>query len=179
MDGGGSLSVGRASIEDVNSKQPGQPPQVPLTHLRQMRLAKDAMDRDWASPLDLDAIAAHAGYSRYHFVRLFKAAYGQTPGSYLSRRRIERAEELLRSANLTVTEICVLVGFSSLGTFSERFKEQTGSSPSAYRARHAGRGAALIPGCYAMFWAGGFPRRDAAAPQPDRRGEDRNSGEAP
>ncbi|WP_164254732.1 helix-turn-helix transcriptional regulator [Streptomyces sp. S4.7] len=156
------------------------------------------MDRDWAGPLDLDAVAAHAGYSRYHFVRAFKAVYGQTPGRYLSRRRIERAEELLRSANLTVTEICVLVGFSSLGTFSKRFKEQTGSSPSAYRAKHAGRGAALIPGCYAMFWAGGFPQRDTGAQARDRTdapartdtpprlcdsaqdrlGEDRNSGEA-
>ncbi|MGN9790782.1 helix-turn-helix transcriptional regulator [Streptomyces sp. OZ13] len=125
-------------------------------HLRQLRLAKDAMDRDWAEPLDLDAIAAHAGYSRYHFVRAFKAVYGQTPGQYLSRRRVERAEEMLRTANLSVTEICTLVGFTSLGTFSARFKKQTGLSPSEYRARHVGRGAALIPGCYAMLWAGGF-----------------------
>lgn len=165
MDDGGSLSAGRASIEDVNSTQANQPPQVPLTHLRQLRLAKDAMDRDWAEPLDLDAVAAHAGYSRYHFVRAFKAVYGQTPGRYLSHRRIERAEDLLRSANVTVTEICTLVGFSSLGTFSKRFKEQTGLTPSAYRAKHAGRGAALIPGCYVLLWAGGHPSKD------------RNSGE--
>ncbi|MFF7204370.1 helix-turn-helix transcriptional regulator [Streptomyces sp. NPDC008141] len=117
------------------------------------------MDRDWAEPLDLDAVAAHAGYSRYHFVRAFKAVYGQTPGQYLSRRRIDRAEELLRSANLSVTEICTLVGFSSLGTFSTRFKKQTGLTPSQYRARHVGRGAALIPGCYALLYAGGFPGR--------------------
>lgn len=172
------MSVARASIEYVDRTQAGQQPQVPLTHLRQLRLAKDAMDRDWAGPLDLDAVAAHAGYSRYHFVRAFKAVYGQTPGRYLSRRRIERAEELLRSANLTVTEICSLVGFSSLGTFSKRFNEQTGSTPSAYRTKHAGRGAALIPGCYALLWAGGFPSRDAGAPTPDSPGEDRNSGEA-
>ncbi|MGW6455292.1 helix-turn-helix transcriptional regulator [Streptomyces sp. NPDC055078] len=115
------------------------------------------MDRDWAEPLDLDAVAAHAGYSRFHFVRAFKAAYGRTPGQYLSHRRIERAEEMLRTADLSVTEICTLVGFSSLGTFSTRFKKQTGLTPSEYRARHVKQGAALIPGCYALLWAGGFP----------------------
>jgi AraC-like DNA-binding protein len=122
-----------------------------------MRLAKDVMDRDWADPgLDLDAVAARAGYSRFHFLRAFKDAYGETPGQYLTHRRIERAEEMLRCANLTVTEICTLVGFSSLGTFSARFKARTGLTPSEYRARHVGRGASLIPGCYAMLWAGGF-----------------------
>lgn len=132
-----------------------------LAHLRQLRLAKDAMDRDWADPdLDLDAVAAHAGYSRFHFVRAFKAVYGQTPGQYLSRRRIERAEELLRTADLSVTEICMLVGFSSLGTFSARFKRQTGLTPSEYRAKNVGRGAALVPGCYALLWAGGFPGKE-------------------
>ncbi|MEU9609414.1 helix-turn-helix transcriptional regulator [Streptomyces sp. NPDC048057] len=130
-----------------------------LARLRQLRRAKDAMDRDWAKPLALDAVAARAGYSRYHFVRAFKAEYGLTPGQYLSRRRIERAAEMLRTADLSVTEICVLVGFSSLGTFSARFKEQTGLTPSAYRARHVERGSALIPGCYALLWAGGFPER--------------------
>ncbi|MER7517352.1 helix-turn-helix transcriptional regulator [Streptomyces sp. NPDC126499] len=143
------------------------------------------MDRDWGEPLDLDAVAGHAGYSRFHFVRAFKAAYGETPGQYLSRRRIERAEELLRTADLTVTEICGLVGFSSLGTFSARFKQRTGLTPTEYRARHVGRGAALIPGCFALLYAGGFPGRvqqgggdpgepDSAAPD----FEERNSGEA-
>ncbi|HWM38544.1 MAG TPA: helix-turn-helix transcriptional regulator [Streptomyces sp.] len=131
--------------------------------LRALRLAKDAMDRDWAdSALDLDAVAAYAGYSRYHFVRAFKSAYGETPGQYLSRRRIERAEELLRSANLSVTEICMLVGFTSLGTFSARFKKQTGTSPSDYRLRHGRRAAAMIPGCYAMLFTGGFKESPAA-----------------
>lgn len=129
-----------------------------MDRARQLRLAKDAMDRDWADPdLDLEAIAAHAGYSRYHFLRAFKETYGETPGQYLTHRRIERAEEYLRVADLTVTEICHLVGFSSLGTFSVRFKARTGLTPSEYRTRHVGRGAALIPGCYAMLWAGGFP----------------------
>jgi AraC-like DNA-binding protein len=140
-----------------------------LAHLRQLRRAKDVMDRDWAEPLDLDAIAAHAGYSRYHFVRAFKAVYGQTPGQYLSRRRTERAEELLRTANLSVTEVCTLVGFSSLGTFSAAFKKRTGLSPSEYRARHVGRGTALIPGCYALLWSGGFKGLER---------QDRNSEEA-
>jgi AraC-like DNA-binding protein len=132
-----------------------------VARLRAMRQAKDAMDRDWANPaLDLDAVAGHAGYSRSHFVRAFKAAYGETPGQYLSRRRIDRAAELLRSADLSVTELCMLVGFSSLGTFSARFKSRTGLSPRDYRAQHVGRGAALIPGCYALLWTGGFPAQE-------------------
>lgn len=145
-----------------------------LGRLRALRRAKDAMDRDWAdSELALDAVAAHAGYSRYHFVRAFKAAYGESPGQYLGRRRTERAEELLRSADLSVSEICVLVGFSSLGTFSARFKHHTGVSPSEYRAKHVRSGAAMIPGCYAMLWTGGFKERPR---EPD--GEERNSREA-
>ncbi|MFF1723796.1 helix-turn-helix transcriptional regulator [Streptomyces sviceus] len=129
-----------------------------MDKVRQIRLAKDAMDRDWADPeLDLGAVAAHAGYSRYHFLRAFKEAYGETPGQYLTHRRIERAEEMLRAADLSVTEICHLVGFSSLGTFSARFKARTGLTPSEYRRKNVGRGAALIPGCYAMLWVGGFP----------------------
>ncbi|MEU9547153.1 helix-turn-helix transcriptional regulator [Streptomyces mirabilis] len=81
-----------------------------MDRLRQLRLAKDAMDRDWADPeLDVEGVASYAGYSRYHFVRAFKAAYGQTPGQYLTHRRIERAGEMLRSADLSVTEICHLV----------------------------------------------------------------------
>jgi AraC-like DNA-binding protein len=137
--------------------------------LKHLRLAKDAMDRDWASPLDVEVIAAHAGYSRYHFIRAFKDAYGETPGQYLSRRRIERAEEMLRTANLTVTEICNLVGFTSLGSFSTRFKRATGMTPSEYRAGNVRRGAALIPGCYAMLWAGGFPNSDPAGGQSNSR----------
>ncbi|MDT0341721.1 helix-turn-helix transcriptional regulator [Streptomyces litchfieldiae] len=142
-----------------------------LVRLRQLRRAKDLMDRDWSRPLDLATVAAHAGYSPFHFVRAFRAAYGETPGQYLTRRRVERAQELLRSADLSVTEICGLVGFHSLGTFSATFRRRTGLTPTAYRARHAGRGAALIPGCYALLWAGGFPARTATA-------EPSNSGEA-
>lgn len=161
--GGGAAPV--PSVSPAPSASPAPP--VPPARLRQLRPAKDAMDRDWASPLDLGAVAAHAGYSRFHFIRAFKQVYGLTPGQYLSRRRIERAEELLRTADLSVTEICWLVGFGSLGTFSARFKEQTGLTPSAYRRRHAGQGAGLIPGCYALLWSGGFKsfgNRDGTAP---------------
>lgn len=122
--------------------------------LLRLRLAKDAMDRDWAESLVLDTVAAEAGYSRYHFVRLFRETYGETPGQYLSRRRIERAQELLRSANLTVTEICMLVGFTSLGTFCTRFKQQVGMTPTEFRTK--AHQDAAIPGCFVLFWAGGF-----------------------
>lgn len=138
---------------------PGIVPSPQLGALRQLRLAKDLMDRDWSQPLDLDAVAARAGYSRYHFVRRFRAVYGETPGQYLSRRRIERAQELLRSANLTVTEICMVVGFSSLGTFCTRFKRQVGMTPTEFRERAQRREQPPIPGCFVLFWAGGF-RKD-------------------
>ncbi|KAB2342733.1 helix-turn-helix transcriptional regulator [Actinomadura rudentiformis] len=127
--------------------------------LRRVRLAKDTMDRDWASPLDLPTVAAEAGYSQYHFVRLFREVYGETPGQYLSRRRIERAQELLRSANLTVTEICLLVGFTSLGTFSTTFKKQVGVTPTEFRRAARRSGTPPIPGCFVLYWAGGF-RKD-------------------
>lgn len=156
-----------------------------MARLRAMRIAKDAMDREWSDPgLDLDAVAAHARYSRYHFVRAFKATYGESPGQYLSRRRIERAEELLRSADLSVTEICMAVGFTSLGTFSARFKQQTGTSPSDYRRQHGRRAAAMIPGCYAMLFTGGFKERPRPEREPDPKGsgkrgpEERNNEEA-
>src|SRR5215472_6902729 len=96
------------------------------TRLASLRSARDLIDRDFATPVDVATLAAQAGYSRYHFIRAFRAAYGATPGDYLSRRRVERACELLRTVNLTVTEVCFLVGFSSLGSFSSRFSELIG-----------------------------------------------------
>ena len=123
--------------------------QTDVASLRMLRRAKDRIDRDYAEQIDIPALAAGAGYSREHFIRAFCTAYGETPGRYRTRRRVERASELLRSANLTVTEICHLVGFSSLGTFSARFAELTGMSPSAYRKQAAERGGpAPIPGCW-------------------------------
>lgn len=137
-------------------RAPSAPRAADLTSLRRLRAAKDLMDRDWAQPLDLGTVAARAGYSRYHFVRRFRDVYGETPGQYLTRRRIERAQDLLRSANLTVTEVCMLVGFTSLGTFCTRFKHQTGMTPTAFRARALRAGPAPIPGCFLLYWAGGF-----------------------
>jgi transcriptional regulator GlxA family with amidase domain len=135
-----------------------------LVRLRRLRMAKDVMDRQWAEPLDLEAVAAGAGYSRYHFVRLFKRAYGETPGRYLSRRRLERAQDLLRTAELTVSEICLAVGFGSLGSFCTRFKEITGSTPTEYRRTLLAGGAPPVPGCFALLWAGGFPVGRGARP---------------
>lgn len=111
------------------------------------------MDRAYAEPLDLSALADAAGCSRFHFLRSFQAAYGETPGAYLTRRRIERAKDLLRATNLTVTEICFLVGFSSLGSFSARFSELVGLSPSTYRTETVRRaGPPPIPGCIVFMW---------------------------
>ena len=126
-----------------------------LVHLRR---ARDLMDREYARPLDLDAMARAAGFSRYHFARRFRDTYGETPAAYLTRRRIERAKDLLRSANLTVTEICLLVGFSSLGSFSSRFTELVGCSPTAYRERQvAAGGPPPVPGCFVMAWSRPMP----------------------
>jgi transcriptional regulator GlxA family with amidase domain len=102
--------------------------------------------------------------SRFHLVRSFRTAYGETPIRYLNRRRIERAQDLLRHANLTVTEICMAVGFASLGSFSSRFNEMVGESPVAYRNRWAATGGPHIPGCY-LFMRGITPqsRRSTAA----------------
>lgn len=139
--------------------------------LRALRRARDRIDRDYGDDIPITALAAAAGYSREHFIRAFRAAYGQTPGRYRTRRRIERARELLRSANLTVTEICHLVGFASLGTFSARFTEETGMAPTRYRAEAARRGGpAPIPGCFAMMWQTGLPRHRTYEEAPERSG---------
>jgi transcriptional regulator GlxA family with amidase domain len=115
-----------------------------LVHLRR---ARDHADRHYTEPLDLDALAGIAGLSKFHFQRLFKQTYGTTPAEHLSRRRIERAQDLLRATNLTVTEVCLAVGFQSLGSFSSRFREVVGEPPSAFQARFAS-GAPRIPGCF-------------------------------
>jgi AraC-like DNA-binding protein len=124
-----------------------------------LRRARDLIDRDYAERLDLAAMAREAGYSRFHFARAFAAAYGETPRAYLTRRRIERAKSLLRTANLSVTEVCLLVGFESLGSFSSRFRELTGRSPSGYRAGVvAVGGPPPIPGCVVMMWTRPVPQ---------------------
>jgi AraC-like DNA-binding protein len=109
------------------------------------------MDRDYAQPLDVPALARVALMSPGHFSRSFRAAFGETPYSYLMTRRIERAKALLRRGDLTVTEVCFAVGCTSLGSFSSRFTELVGESPSVYRARRHDEGAA-IPACYAKIY---------------------------
>jgi AraC-like DNA-binding protein len=111
-----------------------------------LRRARDQMDRDHAQPLDVAALAATAHMSPGHFSRKFRAAYGESPYSYLMTRRIERAMALLRRGDMTVTEVCFAVGCSSLGTFSTRFTELVGTSPSAYR-RDAGSDTSGLPSC--------------------------------
>lgn len=120
-----------------------------LVHLR---AARDHADRHFADDLDLEALAAVARLSRFHFQRLFTATYGVSPAGYVSRRRIERAQDLLRATNLSVTEVCHAVGFASLGSFSSRFREVVGESPRAFQARYAATGAPRIPGCYVFMW---------------------------
>ena len=119
-----------------------------LVHLRK---ARDHADRNFTEPLDLAQLAAVAGISKYHFQRLFRATYGKSPATYLTERRIERAQDLLRATNLTVTEVCHAVGFSSLGSFSSRFRELVGETPSEFQRRYAD-GAPHIPGCYVFMW---------------------------
>ena len=129
--------------------------------------ARDLIDRDFATALDLDAMAREAGYSRYHFAHAFAATYGEPPRAYLTRRRVERAKSLLRAANLSVTEVCFMVGFDSLGSFSALFKRLVGQSPSEYQASAAQAGGApLIPGCVVLMWTRPYPQTQQAARSP-------------
>ena len=142
---------------------------VPVELLAHLRRARDHVDRHYRTPLCLDDLAKVAGVSKFHLVRAFLSTYGETPIRYLTRRRIERAQNLLRAANLTVTEVCMLVGFSSLGSFSSRFAQLVGESPTAYRDRWAARGGPHIPGCY-LFMRGVLDPCGTAGhpPEPDR-----------
>ncbi len=121
------------------------------------------MDREYASPLDVTALARTATMSAGHFSRSFRAAYGETPYSYLMTRRIERAMNLLRRGDLSVTEVCFEVGCSSLGTFSTRFTELVGESPSAYRA-HDHSWTESLPAC--LVRTALRPVRNREAPTP-------------
>ncbi len=118
--------------------------------LVRLRRARDRMDRDFAEPLDVPALAGEALMSPGHFSRSFRAAFGETPYSHLMTRRIERAKALLRRGDLSVTEVCFAVGCTSLGSFSSRFTELVGETPSAYRARTHETGAS-IPAFYAKI----------------------------
>ncbi|MGX7678970.1 helix-turn-helix domain-containing protein [Jatrophihabitans sp. DSM 45814] len=116
---------------------------------RRMLRARDAMDRTYSEPLDIATLAGIAYVSQAHFIRTFKATFGETPHRYLQRRRVERAMFRLRESEQSVTEICMEVGFTSLGTFSRTFREIVGESPSAYRLR---ADVVAVPSCFAMAW---------------------------
>jgi AraC-like DNA-binding protein len=124
---------------------------VTLEDLVRLRRARDVINRDYAEPLDVPALARVALMSPGHFSRSFRAAFGETPYSYLMTRRIERAKALLRRGDMSVTEVCFAVGCTSLGSFSSRFTELVGESPSAYRARDHHELAA-VPSCYAKIY---------------------------
>ena len=134
-----------------------------LANLAHLRRARDLIDREYARPLDVAALARAALMSTAHFSRQFRAAYGETPHGYLMTRRIERAKALLRRGDLSVTEVCLAVGCSSLGSFSARFTQLAGETPTAYRGRDHGA-LAGVPGCVA---------KEATRPtrKPSRNGE--------
>ena len=116
---------------------------------RAMLRARDAMDRDYAKPLDVPALAKIAFTSPAHFSRTFRATFGETPHRYLQRRRVERAMTLLVQTDLPVTDICLDVGFNSLGTFSRTFSDIVGESPSSFRVNHDAK---AVPNCFVAQW---------------------------
>jgi len=115
---------------------------------RRLLRARDAMDRAYAEPLDVRSVAAVAHVSEAHFIRTFRAVFGETPHHYLQRRRVERSMFLLRETDRAVTDICLDVGFNSLGTFSRTFRAIVGETPSEYRAAH---GPIEAPNCFQML----------------------------
>jgi AraC-like DNA-binding protein len=126
--------------------------------------ARDAMDRTYALPLDVPALARIAQVAEAHFIRSFRATFGETPHRYLQRRRVERSMFLLRETDRSVTDICLDVGFTSLGTFSRTFREIVGQSPTAYRERADLK---AVPTCFTMAWT--RPSSFGEARQPERR----------
>ena len=132
---------------------------------RRLLRARDAMDRTYAQPLDVPTLARIAHVSEAHFIRTFKATFGETPHRYLQRRRVERAMFLLRATDRNVTDVCLEVGFNSLGTFSRTFRDIVGLPPSEYRRR--AEGPKPVPTCFAMAYS-----------RPSTFGEDRAPGAA-
>jgi len=114
---------------------------------RRLLRARDSMDRSYAEPLDVRAVASVAFVSEAHFIRSFRAVFGETPHRYLQRRRVERSMFLLRETDRSVTDICFDVGFTSLGTFSRTFRDIVGETPSDYRAGH---GPIVAPNCFQL-----------------------------
>ena len=136
-----------------------------LRDLARLRRVRDRIDREYAQPLDVEALARGAHMSAGHLSREFRLAFGESPYSYLMTRRIERAMALLRRGDLNVTDVCFAVGCSSLGTFSSRFSELVGMPPSAYR-RHAASATAGIPPCVAKQVTRPVRNREAPVPEP-------------
>ncbi|WP_103130173.1 helix-turn-helix transcriptional regulator [Deinococcus aerius] len=144
----------------------GQPAATPhLRDLARLRRVRDRIDREYAQPLDVEALARGVNMSAGHLSRSFRRAYGESPYSYLMTRRIERAMALLRLGHLSVTEVCFEVGCSSLGTFSTRFTELVGMPPSAYRNQAAGEAAGMPP-CVAKQVTRPVRNREAPDPAP-------------
>ena len=136
-----------------------------LRDLARLRRVRDRMDREYARPLDVEALARDAHMSAGHFSREFKLAYGESPYGYLMTRRIERAMALLRRGDLSVTDVCFTVGCSSLGTFSTRFTELVGVPPSTYRRQAAGANASgEMPSCETKKVTRPVRNREAATP---------------
>jgi AraC-like DNA-binding protein len=131
---------------------------------RRMLRARDAMDRTFAEPLCIPRLARIAQVSHAHFIRTFRATFGETPHRYLQRRRVERAMFLLRSTERSVTDICLDVGFNSLGTFSRTFTDIVGESPTTFHQRGQ---MPAVPTCFMMAWA-----------RPSVRSESSSFGEA-
>jgi len=136
-----------------------------LSDLARLRRVRDRIDREYAQPLDVEALARGAYMSAGHFSREFRRAYGESPYGYLMTRRIERAMALLRRGDLSVTEVCFAVGCSSLGTFSSRFTELVGMPPSSYRRQAAGAMAGMPP-CVAKQVTRPIRNREARTPGP-------------
>jgi AraC-like DNA-binding protein len=136
-----------------------------LRDLAWLRRVRDRIDREYAQPLHVEALARGAHMSAWHLSRQFRLAYGESPYGYLMTRRIERAMALLRRGDLSVTEVCFAVGCSSLGTFSSRFTELVGVPPSTYR-RHAALATAGMPSCVAKHVTRPIRNREAPATEP-------------
>lgn len=152
----------RRTIDHVSSRPASA---QRLRDLATLRRVRDRIDREYAQPLDVEALARGAHMSAGHLSREFKLAYGESPYSYLMTRRIERAMALLRAGDLSVTEVCFAVGCSSLGTFSTRFTELVGMPPSAYR-RLMARTAAGMPPCVAKQVTRPVRNREAPVTEP-------------
>ena len=140
-------------------------PRMEVAELAHLRRARDLLDREYARPLDIPVMARAALMSPSLFSRRFREAYGDTPYGYLQARRVERAMALLRGGHMSVTDVCMAVGFTSLGSFSSTFTRLVGEPPSAYKARDHSR-LAPVPPCMTRAWA-----RPGWIAQPCRIGE--------